>query len=67
MLKEEEKIRDPLNTVDRLLRCKMEANERLNGLRQKQIQDEMAQMRDKPTITEYDLKEGRTPIHLRDS
>lgn len=45
----------------------MEANERLNGLRQKQIQDEMAQMRDKPTITEYDLKEGRTPIHLRDS
>lgn len=33
VLKEEEQVRDPLNTVDRLLRCKMEANERLNGLR----------------------------------
>lgn len=45
----------------------MEANERLNGLRQKQIQDEMARMKDRPSITDYELKEQRTPVHLRDS
>ena len=67
MLKEEEKVRDPLNTVDRLLRCKMEANERLNGLRQKQIQDQMAQVKDRPTITEYELKDQRVPVHLRET
>lgn len=37
VLKREEKSWDPLNTADRLLRYKMEANERNAALRKKQI------------------------------
>lgn len=52
-----------MSTVDRLLRCKQETEMRIAGLREQQIREEMGMMKDKPSISAYRLKNGRTPVH----
>lgn len=67
LIKESEERGDTLATVDRLLNCKKDTEQRLVELRKLQILEEMSHLKDRPTIGKYKISSPRTPIHLRDN